>query len=216
MKKVVLLIVIFLSINQTVFSQAARQTPPAKPVVTNEKGASESAKPDLALDIRLAGGLGVPLGVLSDMNSDVGGGGHFDAELRLPFALGPLEVKVGLSAGFFGFGLTSADASISMVPILGFGIVAYPIKKIGLTPYLAIGGGGNATSWSAGSGSGESFDGTLAFRLGAGYAIPSLPKLSIILDVSYLIVFEEDSAGQPYNGEMLNIELGVSYRLLGK
>jgi len=219
MKKPALFIGLLFLSTHVIFSQGRRNLPPNPPASIIEKSSSADAggTPGLALDVRLGGGIGIPIGALSAVGSDLGGGGHVDAELRLPFALGPLEVKAGLSFGVFGFGIT--DASISMLPVLAYGIVAYPISKIGLTPYAAIGGGGNATVWgliSDPSLTGESFDGTLAFRLGAAYALPPVPKLSIIFDLSYIIVFEQDLSGNPNNGEMFNIELGVSYRILGK
>ena len=235
MKKalVMMIIVTIFGMAQVLLAQAKTQGQVKKTTSgrVDEKGGKiqEPGKPDeskaIAFDVRLVGGLAVPMGALSTLGLEVGGGGHLDAELKLPFMLGPMQMKVALSVGFYGMGLkpdlttNTFNASISLVPILGYAIIAFPIKSISLTPYIGIGGGGNASGASITGGSKpslSSFDGTLAFRLGAGYALPPLPRLSILLNLDYLIIFEQDLSGKPNNAQMLDIELGVSYRLIGK
>lgn len=201
-----------------------------KPAATvDEKGrriqdqtkSPDAQKNNLSLDIRLMGGIGLPMGSLSTAGLGLGGGGHLDVELKFPFSLGSLQLKAGIMGGYYGLGIASnankISASVSVIPILGYGALAFPINSTGLTPYLGVGGGGSSISFQptgAGAKALSSFDGTLGFRLGAGYALPPLPKLSVNLNLNYLIIFEVDNNNKPNNGQIFNVELGVSYKML--
>lgn len=199
--------------------QPAKTGVTEKGVTTDEKKSSAAG---IALDVRLAGGIGLPMGSLSVVGLGLGGGGHLGVDFKLPLALGPVELMAGAQAGFYGLGLASSKgaltASVTLMPFLGFAMVTYPIKNIGITPFLGVGGGAtmvgaNVSGTTAASLS--SLDATMAFRVGASYMIPGVPKLSVLLNLSYLIIFEADLAGNPNNAQLMGIELGVSYRILG-
>jgi hypothetical protein len=227
-KNIVALLLITVFFGAQVVTTQAQQGQVKQPVKTrvDEKGVAADEKKTsasgIALDVRLAGGIGLPMGSLSAVGLGLGGGGHLGVDFKLPFALGPVELMVGAQGGFYGLGLASSNgaltASVTLMPFLGFAMVTYPIKNIGITPFLGLGGGATMVGASVSGSSStslSSLDATMAFRAGASYMIPGVPKLSVLLNLSYLMIFEADLAGNPNNAQLLGIELGVSYRILG-
>jgi len=222
--KPAIFIVSTLIFSQLAFAQAQKQGA-AKPKVDEKSAAIDDKKPSgpgIALDVRLGGGIALPMGSFSDVGLGLGAGGHLGVDVKMPFALGPMDLLAGAQAGFFGLGLASAtttvQASVSVMPLLVFATFAYPIKDPGITIFLGLGGGASSIGASvsgATSANLSSFDATLAFRAGAAYKIPPMPKLSVLLNLSYLMIFEANLAGGPNNASLLGVELGVSYRLVG-
>ncbi len=122
------------------------------------------------------------------------------------------SIRAGASLGYYSFPVeaTGKTGTLTLLPILLYADAAYPLPS-GFKPYAKIGFGLTMASLSGEYDDGESInassnDLTLSVGIGTAYALASLPNLEFILDVSYMIVFEEVS------GNFASISFGVAYR----
>ncbi len=122
------------------------------------------------------------------------------------------NLRAGASLGYSSFNVeaTGKTGTLTLLPILVYANAAYPLPS-GLRPYAKIGFGLTMASLSGEYEDGESIntsssDLTLSVSIGTGYALASLPNLELLVDISYMIVFEEVS------GNFASLSLGIAYR----
>jgi opacity protein-like surface antigen len=160
-------------------------------------------------------GFAVPVGDVGPvLNTGFSGSVFGDFSLPISFLKkSGLVLRGGVSFGYapFNSSESSAEAKVSLVPILVYTEVSYPLK-FGLSPLVHIGVGGSIANLKDESGSANpadesSFDGTFQIAAGAGYSLKSLPQLEFLLNIGLLSVFEE------VNGNFFYTVAGVSYKL---
>ena len=122
------------------------------------------------------------------------------------------SIRAGASLGYASFPVTATGktGTLTLLPILAYANAAYPLPS-GLRPYAKIGFGLTMASLSGEYDDGESIsassnDLTMAVSVGTGYTHASLPNLEFLIDMSYMIVFEEVS------GNFISFSLGIAYR----
>lgn len=122
------------------------------------------------------------------------------------------SLRAGASLGYASFPVTATGktGTLTLLPVLAYANAAYPLPS-GLRPYGKIGFGLTMASLSGEYEDGESIntssnDLTLAVSVGTGYTHTSLPRLEFLIDISYMIVFEEVS------GNFACLSLGIAYR----
>jgi hypothetical protein len=87
-----------------------------------------------------------------------------------------------------------------MLPIIAYGRFIYN-SKIGLRPYLKVGGG--ITPVMAGA---TDIDPTVAFCLGLGYINDKIPYIEFFVEAGMMMVFES------LRGDFITANIGVAYR----
>lgn len=161
--------------------------------------------------IGLLAGLTFPAGdVGSVMKAGFGGSVFVDISIPLSFlSKSGLVLRSGVSLGYTSVGSenTSFDARVSIVPIVAYVDLGYPLK-FGLVPSFRVGFGGSSVSLKDKSGGGNdlsSFDATL--QIGAAFAYKPFEQIEFLLNTGYAILFEE------VNGNFFYLSLGAAYRL---
>jgi opacity protein-like surface antigen len=160
-------------------------------------------------------GMSFPVGELGGLIK-VGFAGNIFSDLAVPISFlksRGLYLRSGLSIGYapFGSAVSEYDAKISLLPLLAYAELAYPLQ-VGIKPFVRFGTGGTFSSLkdkseNPGASDESSFDYTLALGAGASYQHRAIPRVEFLLNLGYMILFEE------VNGNFINISIGACYHL---
>jgi hypothetical protein len=158
-------------------------------------------------------GLTIPTGDIGSVLG-MGFGGRVFCDFLLPFLNTPgskYMVRTGLFVGYGSFSSTDPeiDATVTILPVIIYAEGSY-LSESGFRPYAHLGLGITMASLQKKtedeSISESSSDGTLSVGLGCGYTFNSIPRIEFLVDLNYMIVFEEVS------GHFASISIGAAYR----
>jgi|GEM_PF-3185029 len=160
-------------------------------------------------------GMSFPVGELGGLIK-VGFAGNIFGDLAVPISFlnsRGLYFRSGLSIGYapFSSAVSEYEAKISLLHILAYAELSYPLQ-VGIKPFIRFETGGTFSSLkdkseNPGASDESSFDYTLAIGAGASYQHRAIPRVEFLLNLGYIILFEE------VNGNFINISIGACYQL---
>lgn len=164
--------------------------------------------------LSLCPGFSMPIGDIAAVLSP-GYGASLLMDIRIPLTRLErkgfyLRANISTKILYFFSKDPDVDANVLLIPNLLGAEISYNLKY-GFRPFFSLGAGFSfailsGESPKTGAVQKSSFDGSIMPRLGIGYTNQSIPRIELLLDFGYLLVFEKQS------GSFINFSFGISYR----
>ncbi len=152
--------------------------------------------------IGLMPGIAYPFGKVGK-NLNLGFGGQLFFDVGIPMKTEIFKIRMGLSIGFLYHQTKSSEyaPSLMMLPMTAYMKFQF-ISRVGVRPYIKIGGGITPVLSSGGN----SFDPTATAAFGLGYVNDRIPFMEFFLEAGMMMAFEK------IRGDFITANIGVAYR----
>jgi hypothetical protein len=164
--------------------------------------AVEDLLPVIQPTIGLMPGIAYPFGKVGK-NLGLGYGAYLFCDVGIPMKTEIFKIRPGLSVGFLYHQTKSSDyaPTLMMLPITAYMKFQF-ITKVGVRPYIKIGGGITPVLSSGGN----SFDPTMTAAVGLGYINDRIPFMEFFFEAGMMMAFEK------VRGDFITANIGVAYR----